>query len=63
MAARQSQRRLLAEYGLYVRDCSNKVGIDRYHILVATQGREHDRQVISIHPQDLPRFGNKETRR
>jgi histidinol-phosphate/aromatic aminotransferase/cobyric acid decarboxylase-like protein len=48
--ARQVQRRLLVEHGLYVRDCSNKVGIDRYHIRVASQGREADRRLVEALP-------------
>ena len=47
MTARQLQRRLLVEHGLYVRDCSNKIGMDRFHIRVATQGREHDSQLVA----------------
>jgi threonine-phosphate decarboxylase len=61
MTARQLQRRLLVEHGLYVRDCSNKVGMDRFHIRVATQGREHDRQLIAVLPQALSKSGDKET--
>jgi histidinol-phosphate/aromatic aminotransferase/cobyric acid decarboxylase-like protein len=48
--ARQVQRRLLVEHGLYVRDCSNKVGIDRYHIRVASQGRTADTRLIQALP-------------
>ncbi len=48
--ARQVQRRLLVEYGLYVRDCSNKVGMDRYHIRVASQGRDNDRRLVEALP-------------
>lgn len=53
MTARQLQRRLLVEHGLYVRDCSNKVGMDRFHIRVATQGREHDVQLLQALPHAL----------
>ncbi len=53
MTARQLQHRLLTEHELYVRDCSNKVGMDRYHIRVATQGREHDSKLISVLAQVL----------
>ena len=40
------QRRLLEEFGVYVRDCSNKVGLDAYHIRVASQGKRKDRKLI-----------------
>jgi len=53
MTARQVQRRLLVEHGLYVRDCSNKVGMDRYHIRVASQGAESDRRLVEALPQVL----------
>lgn len=53
LTARQVQRRLLVEYGLYVRDCSNKVGMDRYHIRVASQGRDNDLRLIEALPQVL----------
>jgi threonine-phosphate decarboxylase len=36
------QARLLRDYKMYVRDCSNKVGMDNLHIRVASQGREKD---------------------
>lgn len=55
LTARQLQHRLLTEHGLYVRDCSNKVGMDRFHIRVATQGRENDRQLLAALPQALSR--------
>jgi histidinol-phosphate/aromatic aminotransferase/cobyric acid decarboxylase-like protein len=53
MTARQVQRRLLVEHGLYVRDCSNKVGMDRFHIRVASQGRDNDRRLVAALPQVL----------
>jgi histidinol-phosphate/aromatic aminotransferase/cobyric acid decarboxylase-like protein len=31
---------------MYVRDCSNKVGMDRFHIRVASQGREKDAKLV-----------------
>ncbi|MFN3982842.1 MAG: pyridoxal phosphate-dependent aminotransferase [Caldilinea sp.] len=61
MTARELQRRLLAEHGMYVRDCSNKVGMDRFHIRVATQGREKDRQLIDALPGALSERDDKET--
>lgn len=45
--SRTVQERLLEEYGLYVRDCSNKIGLDRYHIRVASQGQANDLRLIS----------------
>lgn len=50
--ARTIQERLLEKYGLYVRDCSNKIGLDQYHIRVASQGQEKDARLISA-LQDL----------
>jgi len=44
--ARELQFLLLDQYQLYVRDCSNKIGIDQYHIRVASQGLEKDRKLI-----------------
>jgi threonine-phosphate decarboxylase len=40
------QGHLLEEHRLYVRDCSNKVGMDRFHIRVASQGREKDARLV-----------------
>ena len=40
------QMRLLEEYGLYVRDCSNKIGLDQFHIRVASQGQDNDSKLI-----------------
>ncbi len=44
--ARNLQIRLLEDYGLYVRDCSNKIGLDEYHIRIASQGKEKDQKLI-----------------
>lgn len=60
ITARQLQRRLLVEHGLYVRDCSNKVGMDHYHIRVATQGREHDSKLVAVLPQVLAKADDGE---
>lgn len=43
---KQLQRTLLEDYHCYVRDCSNKIGIDKFHIRVASQGREKDKRII-----------------
>lgn len=44
--AYQVQMKLLEEHGVYVRDCSNKVGLDKYHIRVASQGRKKDKYLV-----------------
>jgi threonine-phosphate decarboxylase len=50
MTAREVQRRLLVEHHMYVRDCSNKPGMDQFHIRVASQGREKDRALVDALP-------------
>ncbi|HZS28282.1 MAG TPA: histidinol-phosphate transaminase [Candidatus Angelobacter sp.] len=45
MTATDLQARLLQEHQIYVRDCSNKVGMDNFHIRVASQGREKDERL------------------
>jgi len=46
MTASEMQRVLLDEFHMYVRDCSNKVGMDEYHIRVASQGRDKDAKLV-----------------
>jgi histidinol-phosphate/aromatic aminotransferase/cobyric acid decarboxylase-like protein len=46
MTATELQRRLLEEHLMYVRDCSNKVGMDEFHVRVASQGREKDARLV-----------------
>lgn len=46
MTANELQTRLLAEHEMYVRDCSNKLGMDEFHIRVASQGREKDNRLV-----------------
>jgi threonine-phosphate decarboxylase len=46
MKAEELQSRLLEEHRMYVRDCSNKVGMDDRHIRVASQGREKDTRLV-----------------
>ena len=46
MTATELQRRLLDDHQMYVRDCSNKVGMDNLHIRVASQGREKDARLV-----------------
>ena len=47
MTAVELQTRLLSEHKLYVRDCSNKIGMDQFHIRVASQGREKDAKLVN----------------
>jgi histidinol-phosphate/aromatic aminotransferase/cobyric acid decarboxylase-like protein len=44
--ATELQHLLLENYHAYVRDCSNKVGLDAYHIRVASQGKKKDKFLI-----------------
>ena len=46
LTAAELQARLLTENQMYVRDCSNKIGMDRFHIRVASQGREKDSRLV-----------------
>ncbi|HTR46138.1 MAG TPA: histidinol-phosphate transaminase [Verrucomicrobiae bacterium] len=46
MTAADLQARLLTEYQMYVRDCSNKVGMDVFHVRVASQGRDKDARLV-----------------
>jgi histidinol-phosphate/aromatic aminotransferase/cobyric acid decarboxylase-like protein len=46
MTAAELQGRLLADHLMYVRDCSNKVGMDDRHIRVASQGRAADVRLV-----------------
>jgi threonine-phosphate decarboxylase len=46
MTAAEVQSRLLTDHGMYVRDCSNKVGMDTFHIRVSSQGREKDARLV-----------------
>jgi histidinol-phosphate/aromatic aminotransferase/cobyric acid decarboxylase-like protein len=46
MTAAQLQALLLRDHRMYVRDCSNKVGMDNYHIRIASQGREKDARLV-----------------
>jgi histidinol-phosphate/aromatic aminotransferase/cobyric acid decarboxylase-like protein len=46
MTAADLQVRLLTEHLMYVRDCSNKIGLDDRHVRVASQGREADARLI-----------------
>ena len=44
--AAELQTRLLGEHAMYVRDCSNKLGMDSFHVRVASQGREKDARLV-----------------
>ena len=46
MTANELQTRLLTEHDMYVRDCSNKLGMDAFHIRVASQGRAKDTELV-----------------
>ncbi len=46
MTAAELQGYLLNEHRMYVRDCSNKIGMDNFHIRVASQGREKDARLV-----------------
>jgi len=46
MTAAGVQSRLLEEHLMYVRDCSNKVGMDNLHIRVASQGGAKDARLV-----------------
>jgi threonine-phosphate decarboxylase len=46
MTAAKLQKRLLDEHRMYVRDCTNKIGMDQFHIRVASQGREKDARLV-----------------
>jgi histidinol-phosphate/aromatic aminotransferase/cobyric acid decarboxylase-like protein len=38
--AHKIQMQLLQEFGVYVRDCSDKFDLDKFHMRVASQGRK-----------------------
>jgi histidinol-phosphate/aromatic aminotransferase/cobyric acid decarboxylase-like protein len=44
--AAELQGRLLRDHRMYVRDCTNKAGMDAFHIRVASQGREKDARLV-----------------
>jgi threonine-phosphate decarboxylase len=46
MTAAELQGLLLKEHRMYVRDCSNKIGMDNFHVRVASQGREKDFKLV-----------------
>lgn len=42
LTATELQHKLLEDFLVYVRDCSNKIGLDNYHIRIASQGKQKD---------------------
>jgi threonine-phosphate decarboxylase len=46
LTAAKLQGILLKDHRMYVRDCSNKIGMDDFHIRVASQGREKDERLV-----------------
>jgi threonine-phosphate decarboxylase len=55
LTAFELQARLLTEHQMYVRDCSNKIGMDHFHIRVASQGREKDARLVEALRALMPR--------
>lgn len=55
----EMQMKLLEEHGVYVRDCTNKVGLDNMHIRLASQGRQRDKKLVKalrcVSKQVLPK--------
>jgi threonine-phosphate decarboxylase len=54
MTANELQTSLLVDHEMYVRDCSNKLGMDAFHIRVASQGREKDTRLVEALRTLLP---------
>jgi histidinol-phosphate/aromatic aminotransferase/cobyric acid decarboxylase-like protein len=54
MTAAELQAILLRDHRLYVRDCSNKIGMDSHHIRVASQGRDKDARLVRALQTILP---------
>ena len=54
MTAAELQGACCDEHQMYVRDCSNKVGMDHFHIRVASQGREKDARLVGALRRLLP---------
>lgn len=53
------QMRLLEEFGVYVRDCSNKTGMDKFHIRVSSKGRKKDKVLVEALRQISKDQGSK----
>ncbi len=56
--ARDVQMELLEGHRMYVRDCTNKVGMDARHLRIASQGRARDRKLVAVLKKMYPRNGN-----
>ena len=54
MIAAELQARLIDEHKMYVRDCANKVGMDRFHVRVASQGRDKDQRLVEALRELVP---------
>jgi histidinol-phosphate/aromatic aminotransferase/cobyric acid decarboxylase-like protein len=48
MTASELQMKLLRDHRMYIRDCTNKIGIDAYHVRIATRGREKDGKLLDV---------------
>lgn len=48
LSAFQLQQILLEKHRMYVRDCSNKIGIDSQHIRIASQGQAKDKLLVEV---------------
>ena len=59
LTATELQHILLEEYHAYVRDCSNKVGLDAYHIRAASQGRKKDKILIKALQEISAKYSHK----
>lgn len=59
LTATELQHILLEEYHAYVRDCSNKVGLDAYHIRVASQGKKKDKLLIHALQEISAKYSKK----
>lgn len=59
LTATELQHILLEEYHAYVRDCSNKVGLDAYHIRAASQGKKKDKLLIHALQEISAKYSKK----
>jgi len=59
ISAYDLQMQLLRDYGVYVRDCSNKAGMDSSHIRVASKGRKKDRRLVKALTQLARKLNSK----
>ncbi len=59
LTATELQHILLEDYNAYVRDCSNKVGLDAYHIRAASQGKKKDKLLIHALQEISAKYSKK----